>query len=83
MDWPLIVVIVLAAIGATGVGLMVAAFVLIARQGGWNRAIQQPIAERRWPLARWLMPIGAGLGLVMGLGLVILRLIPGGIPWIN
>lgn len=52
MDWPLMVVIILAAIDAAGVGLMVAAFVLITRQGGWNQAIQQRRGCR--PIASFL-----------------------------
>jgi hypothetical protein len=70
------------AVGLVGFALMVAAFVLIARAGGWQRAMQ-PTPEGRWPWARRLMALGAGLGCLFGVLLSILRFIPGGIPWIK
>ena len=63
MSWQEIVILVLAGIGAIGVCLIASAFVLVARHGGWSRAMQQPIAERRWPPARRLMLAGASLAL--------------------
>jgi hypothetical protein len=78
----LIPIILVLAIGLVGFCLMVAAFVLVARAGGWQKAMQ-PTPESRWPLPRRLMALGAGLGCLFGLLLVILRLIPGGIPWIK
>ena len=51
MSGPHMVGFALAGLGAVGFCLMIAAFVLIAVQGGWNKSIQQPIAEGRWPLA--------------------------------
>lgn len=83
MNWPLIVVLVLAAVGTVGFCLMIAAFVLIARHGGWQKAIQQPIAETRWTLPRRLLAVGASLGMLFGIGIVLLGMIPGGIPWRN
>ena len=58
MNWPHIVGFVLAGLGAVGFCLMIAAFVLIAVQGGWNKSIQQPIAEGRWPMTRRLLRVG-------------------------
>ena len=81
MNWPLTATLTLAAIGAIGVCLMVLAFVLIVRQGGWQPAIQQSIAEGRWPLPRRLLLFGASLALLFAAGMTILRIIPGGIPW--
>jgi hypothetical protein len=81
MNLPLVIVFVLAGVGSVGVCLIVASFVLVARQGGWNRAMQKPIAAGRWPMARRLMLAGASLTLTFAVGMVILRLIPGGIPW--
>ena len=83
MSWPYAALLALAAMGAVGVCLIVAAFVLVWRQGGWKRAMQQPIAERRWPSARRLMLIGASLALLFAIGMVVLRFIPGGIPWLD
>ena len=83
MGWPHIAAFTLAAIGAVGVCLMVSALVMIARQGGWKQAIQQPIAEGRWPVARRLLLVGAILAATFCLGIFTLGLIPGGIPWRN
>ncbi len=80
MNWPLIVTLILAVIGAAGVGLMLVAFVLIVRHGGWQQTIQRPIAEGRWPLSRRLLLAGASLALLFALGMTILAMIPGGIP---
>ncbi len=76
MSWPILVLYSLAAVGAVGVFLMLVAFVLIARQGGWQKAIQQPIAEGRWPLTRRLLLVGPILGMFSMVGLIILRMIP-------
>lgn len=81
MGWQHITAFTLAGIGTLGFGLMIVAFVLIALQGGWKQSIQQPIAEGRWPLSRRLLLVGAGLGVVFAIGIVVLGMIPGGIPW--
>ena len=57
---------------------MIAAFVLIARHGGWTKAIQQPIADGRWTLPRRLLLAGASLGMLFAVGVTILRFVPGG-----
>lgn len=83
MGWQHITAFMLAGIGALGFCLMIVAFVLIARQGGWKQSIQQSIAEDQWPMSRRFILIGAALGLVFGVGIVVLGIIPGGIPWRN
>ena len=83
MGWPHIAAFTLAVIGAVGFCLMMVAFVVIARQGGWKQAIQQPIAEGRWPIPRRLLLVGAMLAAVFCIGIFILGLIPGGVPWRN
>ena len=45
MDWPHLTLYTLAALGALGLCMMITAAVLIALQGGWRRAIQQPMAD--------------------------------------
>ena len=71
----------LAGFGAVGFCLMIAAFVMTAIQGGWNKSIQQPIAEGRWPMPRRLMLVGAVLGSLMLIGVSSLRMIMGPFPW--
>ncbi len=69
---------IIAVLATAGVGfcLMLAAFVLVARRGGWQRAMQ-PDAQGRWPLPRSLMLIGASLGCLFAL----LLSVPGMVPW--
>ena len=81
MGWPHMTAYILAALGALGLCMMIPAAVLIALQGGWRRAIQQQIAQGRWPMARRLLLIGAALALLFSVGVFVLGLIPGGIPW--
>lgn len=76
MSWPILILYSLAALGSVGFFLMMVAFVMIAVQGGWQKAIQQPIADGRWPLPRRLLLAGASLGLFSVLGLTVLRMIP-------
>lgn len=76
MSWPITVLYALAAVGAVGFCLMMAAFVMIAVQGGWQKAIQQPIAQGRWPLPRRVLMVGASLGLFSLISLTVLRMIP-------
>jgi hypothetical protein len=68
------VILALGVIGGIGICLMVAAFALIAGRGGWKQAITRPIAEKRWPAQRWMMAAGAGCGVVMALGFMLLAL---------
>lgn len=81
MSWQHYVLFILVAVGVVGCGSIAFAFVLIAREGGWQAAIQKPIAERRWTPARRLMLVGAGLSLAFAVGITILGVIPGGLPW--
>ena len=67
-------------VGFVGFCLMVAAFVMVGRQGGWRQAMRSE-PDGRWSLSRRLMFAGALLGVVCGGAVVILFLIPGGIPW--
>lgn len=73
MNWVHIAKLVFAAVGAVGFFFMLPAFALIARQG-WKAAIQQPIADGRWPMPRRLLLIGASLGAFFGVGLTVLNL---------
>ncbi len=81
MTWPHMVGFAFAGLGAVGFCLMIAAFVMTSIQGGWNKSIQEPIAEGRWPMPRRLMLVGACLGMLMFIGVAVLRLIMGPFPW--
>jgi hypothetical protein len=72
----LVPVIAIAAVGAVGFCLMLTAFVIVGRRGGWQQAMK-PDSRGHWPAPRLLMLIGALLGVVFAL----LLLIPGVIPW--
>ena len=80
MDWSVVPILAAGVVGAVGLSLMAAAFVMVARQGGWRQAMQSE-PDGRWSLSRRLMIAGALLGAVCGGAVVILFLIPGGIPW--
>src|SRR6516165_3445327 len=69
---------IIAVLATAGVGfcLMLAAFVIIARRGGWQHAMQ-PDAQGCWPLPRYLLLIGASLGCLFAL----LMSVPGMVPW--
>lgn len=82
MTWLNMIGVTLLVVGAAGFCLMMAAFVVIARQG-WKQAIQQPIVEGRWTPARRLMLVGAALAATFAIGIAILASVPGGIPWFN
>jgi hypothetical protein len=80
MNWSVVAISAALVVGFIGFCLMVAAFVMVARQGGWRQAMRsQP--DGRWSLPRRLMFAGATLGVVFSFAVVILFLIPGGIPW--
>ena len=69
-------IILVAATSFVGLGLMTAAFVMIARRGGWQQAMQAD-AQGRWPQPRYLMAAGASLCCLFAL----LASIPGVLPW--
>ena len=48
-------------------GFMTTAFILIARRGGWEKAMQKTATEGQWPAQRILMIIGASLGCLFGI----------------
>jgi hypothetical protein len=80
MEWGVVLILTAFIAGYGGVGLTAAAFVMVARQGGWRQAMRSE-PDGRWSLSRRLMFAGALLGVVCGGAVVILFLIPGGIPW--
>jgi Zn-dependent protease len=80
MRWNDYAVFALLGLGAIGFVLMTIAFVLIIRQGSF-KSLQQSDAAGRWPLPRRLMLVGAMLGMLFGLGVAVLGVIPGGLPW--
>jgi hypothetical protein len=80
MNWSVVPILTAIVLGFVGFCLMGAAFLLVARQGGWKQAMQSE-PDGRWPLARRLMVAGAFLGIVFGVAVNLLFLIPGGIPW--
>ena len=80
MNWSELPILAAIAVGFVGFCLMVAAFVLVARQGGWKQAMRlEP--DGRWSLPRRLMFAGALLGMVFAVAVNLLFAIPGGIPW--
>jgi hypothetical protein len=82
MNWNIVSLWTAIVVGFVGFCLMVAAFVLVARQGSWKQAMQsQP--DGRWSLPRRLMFAGAFLGAIFSLAVTILFAIPGGIPWMD
>jgi len=82
MDLSLIPVLIAVAIGVVGLGLMVAAFALVRRRGGWQSAMQ-PDAGGCWSAPRRLMYAGALLGVLFAILLTVLFIIPGGLPWLR
>ena len=80
MDWSVVPILAATVVGIVGLALMAAAFVMVARQGGWRQAMQSE-PDGRWSLSRRLMFAGALLGAACGGAAAILFLIPGGIPW--
>jgi hypothetical protein len=82
MDWSVMPILTATVVGGIGFCLMVAAFLLVAQQGGWRQAMQS-MPDGRWSLPRRLMFAGAFLGMVFGVVVLLLFAIPGGIPWID
>jgi len=80
MGWNDYAVFALLGMGAIGFVLMTIAFVLIARQGSW-KSLQASEPGARWSLPRRLMFAGAMLGMLLGVGIAVLTIIPGGLPW--
>jgi hypothetical protein len=80
MDLAALPLLVFTAVGLVGFTLMIVAFVMVARQGGWAQAMQ-PDPQGRWPLPRRLMCAGAGLGVLFAVICLILYFISGGLPW--
>jgi hypothetical protein len=72
----LVPIIAITAVGAVGFCLMLAAFVMVGRRGGWQQAMK-PDARGHWPAPRLLMLVGAALGAAFGL----LLFVPGVVPW--
>jgi len=62
-------------IGIIGFGLMTAAFVMIARRGGWQKAMQGE-DNRRWTLPRGLMVTGAFLCALFGVIASVANVLP-------
>jgi hypothetical protein len=79
MNWNVVPIVTAIVVGFVGFCLMAVAFVMVARQGSWGRAMQSD--DGRWSLPRRLMFAGAIFGAVFGFAWTILFLIPGGIPW--
>ncbi len=82
MNWSDVPILTVIAVGVVGFCLMVAAFVMAAREGGAKPATQGA-PDARQSLPRRLMFAGASLGVIFGLAMGILFLIPGGIPWME
>jgi hypothetical protein len=80
MDWSIVPILTTIVVGFVGFCLMVAAFVMVGRQGGWRQAMRSE-PDGRWSLPRRLMFAGALLGMVFGAVVMLLFAIPGGIPW--
>jgi hypothetical protein len=80
MNWNEVPILAVIVVGFVGFSLMVAAFVMVALQGG--RAMRSA-PDGRWSLPRRLMFAGAWLAIVFSVTVAILFLIPGGIPWMD
>jgi hypothetical protein len=72
----LIPAIVMTVFGVIGFCLMLVAFVLVGRRGGWQQAMK-PDAAGHWPAPRLLMLVGALLGFAFALAMFV----PGVVPW--
>jgi hypothetical protein len=80
MYWNEVPILTVGVVGFIGFSLMAAAFLMVARQGGWAQAMKSK-PDGRWSLPRRLMFVGALLGAVFGVAVPVLFAIPGGIPW--
>ena len=79
MDWIVVLIVTAFVAGYGGIGLMTAAFVMVARQG-WKQAMQSE-PDGRWSFPRCLMAAGVFLGVVFGCAVLLMFLIPGGFSW--
>jgi hypothetical protein len=69
-------------VALVGGGLIFAGFVVVLRQGGWQRALQ-PRPDGRWSSGRRLLFAGAIIGTIY-FGLVLVAvLFPGWLPWLG
>jgi hypothetical protein len=82
MNWSVVPILTAIVVGLVGFCLMVAAFIMVARIGGWRQAMQSE-PDDRWSTPRRLMFTGALLGIVYCAVVMVLFIIPGGIPWIE
>jgi hypothetical protein len=82
MDWNIVAILSAIVVGFVGLGLMGAAFAVVAQRGGWRQAMQSG-PRGRWNLPRRLMFAGAFLCMVFCVAVLLLFAIPGGIPWIT
>ena len=80
MGWNDYAIFALLGLGLVGFVTMTVAFVLLARQRSF-KSLQESDAAGRWPLSRRLMFVGALLGVLFGVGVAVLGVIPGGLPW--
>ena len=76
MDWRVFLGpdLIPAATAFASFGLMIAAFVGVARHGGWEQAMR-PDSQGRWSLSSRLMLTGALLGVIFALECGILFLL--------
>jgi hypothetical protein len=82
MNWSEVPILAAIVMGFVGLCLIVAAFIMLALEGGWRQAMRTAPADR-WSLPRRLMFAGAFFSIVFSLAVAILFLIPGGIPWMD
>ena len=82
MNWSVVPILTAIVVGLVGFCLMVAAFILVAHQGGWRQAMRSE-ADGRWSVPRRLMFTGALLCMVYCAVVMVLFIIPGGIPWVE
>jgi hypothetical protein len=82
MNWSIVPILIAIVVGLVGFCLIVAAFLLVAHQGGWRQAMRSAV-DGRWSVPRRLMFVGALLGLVYCAVVMVLFVVPGGIPWLD
>jgi hypothetical protein len=64
---------VVMALAGVGFCLLLAGFAMVVRRGGWRPALQ-PAAQGQWPLPRRFLLVGAALGALSGLLMILLGL---------
>lgn len=75
MDSSDLLMLLAAAVGFVGFCLMTAAFIMVARRGGWRQAMEGD-PDGRWPLPKRLMVTGAALCTIFGLLASITNVLP-------